>query len=445
MVRRSILSLIFMMSVCVGVASSQSAESDTDSASVYTESSSPSSVSLISVDGSINPTTFNYIERAYTEASDRNDNALIIQLNTPGGLLTTTQDIVTLMLGSDLPIIVYVAPDGANAGSAGTFITMAAHIAAMAPATNIGAASPVSMGGGQMDTVSQKKIFEFSESYIETIAEKRGRNTEWAKSAVRDGASITANEALEKNVIDFIAESLDELLEKSDGKEINGEPLNVNNAKINRIEPNLAETFFGFIIRPEVMLILTLVSIYGILGEVTNPGAIVPGMAGVIALILLLFGVNALPINVAGFLLIGLAIVLFVIEAFTPTFGILLTGGGVSFFLGALMLFQDLPDNMQLPLYWLIPATILTMLFFAWIVTYGIKAQLTPARSGIESKAGRIVEAVEDIDERNGLIKMDGEFWTARSETPIAEGELCQIEKFEGLTVHVQPKQPNKG
>jgi len=441
MVRRSLLLFLFLITLSPGTAQSQPDGTD----SLKSQPSQSSSVSFISVDGSINPTTFNYIERAHTTANERNDNALIIQLNTPGGLLTTTQDIVTLMLGSDLPIIVYVAPDGSNAGSAGTFITMAAHIAAMAPATNIGAASPVSMGGGQMDTVMQKKIFEFSESYIETIAEKRGRNTEWAKSAVRDGASITANEALEKNVIDFIAESLDELLEKSSEKEIDGETLNISNAEINRIELNLAEIFFGFIIRPEVMLILTLVSIYGILGEVTNPGAIVPGMAGVIALILLLFGVNALPINVAGFLLIGLAIILFVIEAFTPTFGILLTGGGVSFFLGALMLFQDLPENMQLSLYWIIPATILTMLFFAWIVTYGIKAQLAPPRSGIESMTGRIVEVVEDIDERHGLIKMDGEFWNARSETPIPVGDLCEIKRFEGLTIHVQPKQPKKG
>lgn len=397
------------------------------------------SVSVISVSGSIGPTTTNYLNRGLAKAQERNDQALIIELDTPGGLLNSTQEIVQTMLGSDLPIVVYVTPEGANAGSAGTFITLAAHIAAMAPATNIGAASPVSMGGGEMDTVSQKKIFSFSESFIESIAERRGRNVEWAKSAVRDGDAITSREALEKNVIDIIAEDLNDLLIQIDGKEIEEKVLRTENAEVNRIANNLAEIFFGFIIRPEVMLILTLVAIYGILGEVTNPGAIIPGMSGAIALILLLYGVAAMPINTAGFLLIGLAIILFVLEAFTPTYGVLLTGGGIAFFLGSLMLFQDMPDSMQLSMYWIVPATILTMLVFFWIMSYGIKAQYGKHRAGLESHIGQTAEVMEDVSPTGGRIFFSGEYWSAISDEPIKAGEVCEIESFEGLKAKVKP------
>ena len=298
---------------------------ETDSVSVQTESNDGKTVSIIRVEGTIGPTSTQYIQRGIRESLEKGDEALIIELDTPGGLLDSTQDIVQALLGTDHPTVVYVSPSGANAGSAGTFITLAAHIAAMAPATNIGAASPVSMGGGEMDTVMQKKIFNYSESYIETIAKERERNVEWAKSAVRDGASITSEEALEINVIDLIATDERDLLEKIDGMEVAGKVLETKDASSEQIPANLAEIFFGFILRPEVMLILTLVAIYGIVGEVTNPGAIIPGVSGVIALILLLYGVAAMPINLAGFLLIGLAIILFVAEAFTPAFGILIT------------------------------------------------------------------------------------------------------------------------
>src|SRR6056297_571701 len=403
--------------------------------------SSPSgSVSIISVSGTIGPTTTQYIQRGLKASVDRGDQLLVIELDTPGGLLSSTQEIVQELLGSSHPVAVYVSPEGANAGSAGTFITLAAHIAAMAPATNIGAASPVSMGGGEMDSVSQKKIFNFSESYIETIAERRGRNTEWARSAVRDGDSITSAEAVDINVIDLIADNLDDLLSQIDGMEVEGRILQTENASQNRIEPNLAETFFSFLLRPEVMLIVTLVAIYGIIGEVSNPGAIVPGMAGVIALILLLYGVAAMPVNIAGFLLIGLAIILFVAEAFTLAFGLLITGGAVAFFLGALMLFQDLPDEMQISMYWLIPATIVTAGFFAWIVTYGIKSLFNPPRSGLESTIGKTAEVTDPIlPDQPGRIFFDGEYWTAESEKPLNEGDICEIIEFKGLRVTVKP------
>src|SRR5690554_1801599 len=222
-------------------------------------SSDSTIVTLIKINGAISPTTTNYITRAISHARSHQSAALLIEMDTPGGLLESTKNIVQMILDSDdLPIIVYVAPQGASAASAGTFITMAAHIAAMAPATNIGAASPVQMGPGgsaPADTVMQKKIFNHTESYIETIANRRGRNAEWAISAVRDGESITAARALELNVIDLIADSRFDLLEQIDGMEINNRTLKTQNAQIKVLEQNLVENVLGFLTRPEVMLI----------------------------------------------------------------------------------------------------------------------------------------------------------------------------------------------
>lgn len=409
------------------------------------DSTAEKTVTVITIKGAIGPTTTNYITRGLETAIERNAEALIIELDTPGGLLNSTQDIVQEMLASEMPIVVYVTPSGGNAGSAGTFITLAAHIAAMAPTTTIGAASPVSMGGGQQDTVMQKKIFNYSESFIENIAKERDRNAEWAKSAVSDGEAITETEALELNVIDLIAADLNDLLEQIDGKEVEGRVLYTSNATIEPLDESFAEKFFSFIMRPEIMLILTMVAIYGIVGEVTNPGAIVPGMAGVIALILLLYGSAAMPINVAGFILIGLAIVLFITEAFTPTFGILMTGGAVSFFLGALMLFQDFPKEMQLDWYWLVPATILMVIFFGWIATSGIKAQFTGHRTGLESLIGKKAKVIDNVDENSGRVMVSGEYWNAVTEgEEIKSNEWCEIVRFEGLTVTVKPYTPKK-
>ncbi|MDR9416758.1 MAG: nodulation protein NfeD [Gracilimonas sp.] len=428
---RYISLILFGMMISFHLAHAESFQADT---------TGETSVTVITIQGAIGPTTTNYITRGLETAREQNAEALIIKLDTPGGLLNSTENIVKEMLASDLPIVVYVSPSGGNAGSAGTFITLAAHIAAMAPTTTIGAASPVSMGGGQQDSVMKKKIFNYSENFIENIAKERGRNAEWAVSAVRDGIAATETEALELNVIDLIATDLNELLFKIDGMEVEGDTLQTAQATIEQLEESFAEKFFSFIMRPEIMLILTMVAIYGIVGEVTNPGAIVPGVAGVIALILLLYGSAAMPINVAGFVLIGLAIVLFVIEAFTPTFGILLTGGAVSFFLGALMLFQEFPKEMQLEWYWLVPATILMVIFFGWIATSGIKAQFTGHRTGLESLIGKRVKVIDDVDQNSGRVLISGEYWNAVTEgEEIKSNEWCEIVRFEGLTVTVKP------
>jgi membrane-bound serine protease (ClpP class) len=397
-------------------------------------------VTLIRIEGPISPVTTNYITRALNRAREAGSEALVIELDTPGGLLASTQDIVRLLFGTDVPTVVHVAPDGAQAASAGTFITLAAHIAAMAPSTTIGAASPVTMSpGAQADTVMQQKLFSATESLMETIAERRGRNVEWAISAVREGASATERQALELGVIDLIASSREELLEAIDGREVEGLSLRTAGAEIEEMPRNLAERFLGMIIRPELMLILLLVAIYGIMGEVTNPGAIVPGVAGVVALILLLYASAAMPINIAGFVLLGLAIALFIAEAVTPTFGLLIGAGAVAFFLGALMLFQDFPQPMELPWEWLVPATLLTAGFFVWIATAGLKAQFAETRTGVETLIGREAEVVDRVGPAGGRVLIDGEYWHARSDGEIPEGERCEVVGIDGLTMRVKP------
>jgi membrane-bound serine protease (ClpP class) len=397
-------------------------------------------VLLIRVEEAISPTTTNYIRRALAEAVERGSPALVIELDTPGGLLESTQHIVRALFATHVPTVVYVSPAGARAASAGTFITMAAHVAAMAPSTTIGAASPVTMApGAQADTVMQRKIFSATESFMRTIAERRGRNVEWAVAAVREGASATEGEALELEVIDLVAASRAELLEQLEGRVIDGEPLRTAGVGIEELRKNLAERFLGLLMRPELMLILMLVAIYGIMAEVTNPGGIVPGVAGVIALVLLLYASAAMPINTAGYLLLGLAVALFLAEAFTPTFGLLIVAGAVAFFLGALMLFQDFPEAMALPWGYLVPATILTAAFFVWVATAGIRAQFQPGRAGIETLVGQAAEVVDPVGPGGGRVFVNGEYWHAVSDQEIAEGERCEIVEVRGLTMRVKP------
>lgn len=404
------------------------------------ETPEPTVLSL-RVQEAISPVTTNYLARGLERAREEGAAAVLVELDTPGGLLESTKDIVQAMLASDVPVVVYVSPDGARAASAGTFITLAAHVAAMAPSTTIGAASPVSMGpgGGERDTVMQRKLFEYAESFIQSIADRRGRNAEWAVSAVREGESATEKEALELGVVDLVARDREQLLQEIDGRVVDGDTLRTGGAVVTELPRNLAERTLRFITRPEVMLILMMVAIYGIVGEVTNPGAIVPGVAGAISLVLLLYASAAMPINVAGYALVGLAVLLFVAEAFTPTFGLLVAAGAVSFFLGSLLLFQDLPGPMRLSWRWILPATLLTALFFVWIVTAGLRAQLAGPRTGVHAMIGRRAEAVERVGPEGGRVFVNGEYWNAVSDQEIAEGEPCEIEAVDGLTLTVKP------
>ncbi|PYL42252.1 MAG: hypothetical protein DME29_09475, partial [Verrucomicrobia bacterium] len=317
-------------------------------------------VALIKINGAIGPATASYIARSIDEARTQNAQCLVIQLNTPGGLLDSTQTIVQDFLGSTVPVVVYVSPTGATATSAGCFITLAANVAAMAPATTIGAAHPVMLGGipsGQEqkpDETMKQKLENFSVSYIETIAAKRHRNVDWAKSAVRESASITAEKAFELRVIDLIAADTPELLKRLNGRAVDGKALNTATAEIAEIKMSPSERVFQQLWRPEVMFILMLIAIYGIIGEMTTPGAILPGVVGAIALILALYLAAILPVNVTGIVLIALAMMLFIFDIYAPTHGVLTMGGIISFLIGSLMLFNRADPLFRLSLSYII-------------------------------------------------------------------------------------------
>jgi len=399
-------------------------------------------VGLIKIDGAIGPATASYIARAVNLAGARNEACLVIQLDTPGGLLESTKQIVQTFYAATVPTVVYVAPSGASATSAGCFITMAADVAAMAPDTSIGAAHPVlGLGGGgeKLDEVMKEKLESFASSSIQAIAEKRGRNAEWAKSAVRESASVTAKEALELKVIDLIAADLPDLLKQIDGRTINGHVLQTAGAGVVEIPMIPRERLFQMLWRPEVMLILMLMAIYGIIGELSNPGAILPGVAGGIALILLLYMSATLPVNVAGLALVVLALALFIVDLFAPTHGVLTFGGIVAFFLGALMLFNRGDPAFRLSLAYLIPATLLTAAFFLFVVGAGVRAQFLPVRTGKEAMLGKRAVALELIDSNGGRVFVEGEYWNAASQVPAEAGESVEIVGIEGLTLKVKP------
>jgi membrane-bound serine protease (ClpP class) len=340
--------------------------------------------------------------------------------------------------------VVYVAPVGASAGSAGVFITMAADFAAMAPHTSIGAAHPVAigMGGGgeKPDEVMKKKMENYASSFIESIANKRKRNVEWAKSAVVESAAITAEKALELNVIEIIARDIPDLLKQLDGREANERKLKTVGAEVVAIPMAAREKVFQLLWRPEVMLILMLIAMYGIIGELSNPGAILPGVAGAIALILFLYMSSILPVNIAGLALIGLAVGLFIIDVFAPTHGVLTAGGVVAFFLGALMLFKDTGTGFRLSLAYIIPATVITAAFFAFVVGAGLRAQLLPVRAGRETMMGRVVNAISRIDAQGGKVFIEGELWNAVSEVAVERDQPVEVVGIEGLTLKVKPK-----
>jgi membrane-bound serine protease (ClpP class) len=414
--------------------------------SVFAAAAGTEKICFITVEGPISPTTAGYVSRAVDETASQGGQCLIIQLNTPGGLLDSMQRIVQKLLAAPVPVVVYVAPTGATAASAGCFITLAADVAAMAPATTIGAAHPVALGGigGNEDTKSDstmtKKLENFAASYIQAIATKRSRNVEWAESAVRDSSSITAEKARDLKVIEIIAVDRDDLLRRLDGRVVNNKSLKTADAQIVEIKMSAAEQIFQAAWRPEVMYILLLVAIYGIIGELNTPGAILPGVVGAIALLLALYMAAILPVNITGLLLIGLAIALFIIDIFAPTHGVLTTGGIVAFLIGSLMLFNRQDPVFRLSLQYIIPGVILTAVFFVMIIGSGLRAQRLPVKVGTETMIGKTVNALTPIDLTGGKIFLEGEYWNATSDIPVEKGQLVQISAVKGLTVKVQPK-----
>src|SRR5437870_3308816 len=403
-------------------------------------------ISLIKIDGAIGPATASYISRSIDEARTQNAQCLVIQLNTPVGLLDSTQTIVQSFLGSAVPVVVYVAPTGATATSAGCFITVAASVAAMAPATTIGAADPVTISGNpsggeqKTDDTMKKKLENFSVSYIETIAARRNRNVDWAKSAVKESASISAEKALELKVIDLIAVDLPELLKQLNGRQVDGKTLKTAGAEVAEIKMSASERVFQKLWRPEVMFILMLIAMYGIIGEMTTPGAILPGVVGAIALILALYLAAILPVNVTGLVLIAFAVMLFIFDVYAPTHGVLTVGGIISFLIGSLMLFNRADPLFRLSLSYIIPATLVTAAFFVFVIGKGLRAQLLPVKAGAEAMIGKTVTALTAIDSNGGRTFVEGEYWNAVSDTPIEKDEAVEIAAVQGLTLKVKTK-----
>ena len=400
-------------------------------------------VGLIEIEGAIGPATAEYVERAIKETGEQGHECLIVRLDTPGGLLESTKQIVQSFYASPKPVIVYVGPAGATATSAGCFITLASDVAAMASGTSIGAAHPVSAGGGGGDAepgdVMKEKMTNYAASYIEAIAQRRQRNVEWAGEAVRKSASITADQALEKKVVEILAEDLPDLMAKLDGREAQGKRLATAAAEIAPIPMNARERFFQAIWRPEVMFFLMLIAIYGIIGELSNPGAILPGVVGVVAFILALYLGAALPVNAAGLALIVLAISLFVVDVFAPTHGVLTGGGIVAFLLGGFMLF-DQTEGLRLSWTILLPSALCTAAFFMFVVGAGLKAQFLPVRAGAQTMMGQTAAALTAVDSAGGMVFVEGEYWSATSEAPVAAGEDVEITGRDGLNLQVKPR-----
>jgi len=401
-------------------------------------------VSLIKISGAIGPITASYIERAIKLSEARKDACLIIQLDTPGGLLNSTKEIVQLFFSSPVPTVVYITPAGATATSAGCFITLAADVAVMAPGTSIGAAHPVSIGGGgaqKTDEVMKKKLENYASTFIESIAAKRKRNVGWAKSSVVESAAITAEKALEIKVVDFLAKDVTDLLAQLEGRTINGKTFgpSIKGAEVREVTMLMREKVFQRLWSPEVMYILMLIAIYGIIGELSNPGAIFPAVAGGIALILALFMGSVLPVNAAGVALIVLAVILFITDIFAPTHGVLTGGGIISFLFGSLMLFDTAGSVFRLSLALVIPAAIISAAFFIYVFGAGLRAQFLPVKTGKEDLIGRTAVAITPVTAESGRVFVEGEYWNAVSEEPVAGTQQVVIEAVRGLTLKVKP------
>jgi membrane-bound serine protease (ClpP class) len=400
----------------------------------------------ISINDGINPATAEFIQQGIEKAQKENAQCLIINLNTPGGLLTSTREIVTNIMKSEVPVVVYVSPTGAHAGSAGVFITMSADIAAMAPGTNIGAAHPVDMQG-KSDAVLNEKVINDAAAFLRTIAEKRNRNILWAEDAVRNSVAITEKEALEKNVINLIASNEKDLLSQIDGKQValtNGtKTLNTKNATIQSMEMGFFQKVLSRISDPNIAYIIMMLGFYGLLFELFSPGAIFPGVVGVICLILAFYSMSSMPVNYAGIALIVFGIILFLLEIKVISHGILAIGGIISVLLGSMILFRSSPAENFVDISWsvIFSATAVSALFFFFIVTMGLKAQRAKPVSGSNAFIGKTAETLNVLD-LSGLVKISGETWNAVSLSgKINENEKVIVKEIKGLTLYVIPDQ----
>ena len=402
-----------------------------------------SPVYTIEVDGIINPATAKFIVDSIDQAAQEGAQCLIIQLDTPGGLMESMRIIVKKMLASTIPIIVYVAPSGARAASAGVFITMAANIAVMAPGTHIGAAHPVMMGGGEgkESKTMTEKIVNDTVSYIKTIAKNRGRNVDWAEKAVKKSVSITEEEAVKLNVVDFISPDLSSLLTKIDGKVVKFDgvtrTLQTKGVQPKPLEMSWRDRLLDIISNPTIAYILLMLGIYGIFFELSSPGAILPGVVGGIFLILAFYALQMLPVNYAGLALILFAIILFIAEVKVVSHGLLAIGGVISLFLGSMMLFRSPVEYMRVSMSVIIPAVLVSAAFFIFAVTKAVHARLKQPTTGMEGLIGEVGIASTPIAPE-GKISIHGEFWNVMSDQAVEKGEKVQVIGVANLKLKVK-------
>ncbi len=400
----------------------------------------PPPVALIEMDGAITPVTVRLINAAIEKAKAEHAQALILQLNTPGGLERSMRSIVQSILNSEIPVIVYVAPTGARAASAGVFITMAGHVAAMAPATNIGAAHPVAVGGG-MDKETSKKIENDAAAFARTIATERGRNVEWAEKAVRASVAATEREAVKLKVVDFVAVDVPDLLAKVDGRTLKTPrgmvTLATKDAPVKRIEIRFRDRFLALITDPNIAYILMMVGMLGIFFELSNPGVILPGVIGGISLILAFFAFQSLPINWAGLLLILFGVALLLVEIKVASHGILTIGGVVAMLLGSIMLYDAPETGIRVSWGVIIPTVGTTAGLVLFAVSAGLKALYRRPVTGALSMVGQ-VGVVKTALNLEGQVQVDGELWRAVAQDgPAAVGETVEVAAIDGLTLKV--------
>ena len=424
---------------------------------------------LLEIDGAIGPAVSDFVERGIERAQDEGAQAVIIRMDTPGGLDTSMRVIIKSILASSVPVIVHVAPSGARAASAGTYILYASHFAAMAPATNLGAATPVPIGPGMTPSGDEggsakkgekdgdandgdepaspqkamgRKVVNDAVAYIRSLAELRGRNAEWAEKAVRGGASLSAQQALAENVIEAIAEDLDALLVALDGRSIvirgTEHRLETENWRVETVEPDWRTKLLAVITNPNVAYMLMLLGIYGIFFELYNPGAIVPGVVGAIALVLALYALHVLPVNYAGVALILIGIALMVAELFMPSFGALGIGGVVAFVIGSVILIDTDVEGFAVSLPLVVTVGLVAGGLFSATILIAIRQRRRPIVSGREQMIGASAEALASFSD-SGLVRAHGEIWSARASAPVERGERLRIKNVDGLILEVEP------
>ncbi|MFH1050940.1 MAG: nodulation protein NfeD [bacterium] len=410
--------------------------------------SAKNKVILIDIKSGIGPATAEYIHSSINYTEEKKAEALIIRLNTPGGLLESTRDIVSDLLSSNIPVVVYVAPSGARAGSAGVFITLAANIAVMAPGTNIGAAHPVGLGGNSDTSQAMyDKITNDASAFMRSIAKKRNRNVGWAEMTVRESIAATETEALDSGAIDYICPNMDSLLVAINGLSVELPSgtftINTNNIEVENYEQSWRIKILGIISDPNIAYILLMLGIYGIFFELYNPGAVFPGVIGGIAIILAAYSLQMLPINYAGLALILLAVVLFLLEIKVPSYGLLTIGGVVGILLGSLMLIEPGSELefVSISMSLIITIVILTTLFFVFIAALGLKAQTRKGASGKEAMVGEEGLSLSDFDSKTkGKVKVHGEIWKAITDEEIKDGQDIVVLSIKNMILKVKGK-----